>query len=124
MTHVLVDFAFFFCTAKETVCPECFINPILILVYPRKRGWPDLPHSNSNLSNAHSPSRSVQGILLLQTNTLAFHLHLLLPRLLCSSSLPLALHFKLERFSQKMPIIPPQHMPIPSHSIRLCHLNH
>ena len=27
------------------------INPILIRVYPRKRGWPDLPHSNSNLSN-------------------------------------------------------------------------
>ena len=40
--------------------------------------------------------------------------------LLCSSSLPLALHFKL-RFSQNMPIIPPQHIHIPSH--HLCHLN-
>ena len=28
------------------------INPILIRVYPHKWGWPDLPHSNSNLSNA------------------------------------------------------------------------
>ena len=26
------------------------INPILIRVYPHKQGWPDLPHSNSNLS--------------------------------------------------------------------------
>ena len=46
-------------------------HPILIRVYPRKRGWLDLPHSNSNLSNAHSPSRSIQGILLLQTNGIA-----------------------------------------------------
>ena len=55
----------------------------LIQVYPRKRGWPDLLHSNSNLSNSHSPSRSIQGILLLQTNTLALllHLHLRLPPL-------------------------------------------
>ena len=45
------------------------INPILVWVYPRKQGWLDLPHSKSNLSNAHSPSRSIQGILLLQTNT-------------------------------------------------------
>ena len=34
------------------------ISPILIRVYPRKRGWPDQPHSNSNLSNSHSPSNS------------------------------------------------------------------
>ena len=27
-------------------------------------------------------------------------------------------------FSQNMPIIPPQHMPVPSHAICLCHLNH
>ena len=52
------------------------INPILIRVYPRKWGWPGLPHSNSNLSNAHSPSHSIHGILLLQTNTLALLLHL------------------------------------------------
>ena len=90
----------------------------------RKWGWLDLPHSNSNLSNSHSSSRSIQGILLLQTNTLAVLLHLRLPLLLWSSSLPLALHFKLQCFSQNMPTIPPQHMPIPSHSIRLCHLNH
>ena len=39
-------------------------------------GWLDLPHSNSNVFNTHSPSGSIQGILLLQTNTLALLLHL------------------------------------------------
>ena len=100
------------------------INQFLIWVYPRKGGWPDLPHSNSNLSNSHSPCRSIQCILLLQTDTLALLLHLYLPRLLWSSSLPLALHFKLQYFSQNMLIIPPQHIPVSSHSICLCHLNH
>ena len=100
------------------------INPILIWIYPCKRGWSDLPHSNSNLSNSHSLSCSIQGILLLQTNFHALLLHLRLPRLHWSFLLPLTLHFKLQCFSQNMPIIPPQHMLIPSHSIRLCHLNH
>ena len=57
-------------------------HPILIQVYPSKKRWSDLPQSNSNLSNSHSPSRSIQGILLLQTNTLALLLHLCLPLLL------------------------------------------
>ena len=35
-----------------------------------------------------------------------------------------SLHFKLQRFSQTLPFIPPQHMPVPSHSIRLFHLNY
>ena len=35
------------------------INPVLIRVYPRKREQLDLPHSNSNLSNSHSPSHSI-----------------------------------------------------------------
>ena len=35
------------------------INPILMRVYPRKWGWLDLPHFVSNLSNSHSPSRSI-----------------------------------------------------------------
>ena len=83
------------------------INPIFIQVSPRKWGWPDLPNSNSNLSNSHSTSRSVHGILPLQTNTLALLLHLRLPRLPWSSSPPLALHFKLQCFSQNLPIIPP-----------------
>ena len=87
------------------------INPILVQVYPHKWGWLDLPHSNSNLSNSYSPSCSIQGILFLQTNTLALLLHFYLPCLLWSSSLPLALHFKLQHFSQNMPIIPPQQMP-------------
>ena len=34
---------------------------ILIRVYPRKWGWPDLPHYGINLSNSHSPSRSIHG---------------------------------------------------------------
>ena len=76
-------------------------HSVLIRFYPRKWGWPDLSHPNSNLSNSHSPSRSIQGILLLQTNT-CFLLHLHLPRLLWSSSLPLALHFKLQCFSQNI----------------------
>ena len=50
-----------------------------IPVYGRGGGWPDLPHSNSNLSNSYSPSHSIHGILLLQTNTLALLLHLHLP---------------------------------------------
>ena len=55
----------------------------------------------------------------LQTNTLALLLHLRLPHLLWSSLLPLARHFKLQHISQNMPIIPTQHMPVPSHSICL-----
>ena len=69
--------------------------PILIRVCPRKRGWPDSPHSGSNLSNSHSPSRSIHCILLFQTNTPALLLHLHFPCLPRSSSLPLSLHFKL-----------------------------
>ena len=80
------------------------INPILIRVYPRKWGRPDLPHSNSYLSNSHSPSCLIHGIFLLQTNTLALLLHLYLPHLLSSSSLPFALHFKLQCFSKTYPL--------------------
>ena len=47
----------------------------------------DLAHPNSNLSNSHSPSHSIQGILLLQTNTPALLLHLPCPGLLWSSSI-------------------------------------
>ena len=65
-----------------------FSSSNLIQVYPHKWEWPDLPHSNSNLSNSHSPSHSLQGIRF-QTNTLALLLHLHLPHLLCSSSLHL-----------------------------------
>ena len=45
------------------------INPILIRVYPRKRGWSDLPRFGSNFSNSYSASRSIYGILFLHTNT-------------------------------------------------------
>ena len=81
---------------------------------PHKRGWPDLLHSGSNLFNSHSPSRSILCILLHQTNTPALLLHLHFPCLPRSSLLPLALHFKLQCFSQNMPIIPPQHILVPS----------
>ena len=114
------NFEFIVSPASAWIC----INPILILVYPLKWVWPDLPHFASNISNSHSPSHSIHGIHLLQTNTLALFLHLRLPRLLWSSLLPLVLHFKLQCFSQNMPIIPPQHMPVPSHSIHLCHRNY
>ena len=65
---------------------------LLIRVYPCKWWWPDLPHSNSSLSNSHSPCHSIHGILLLQTNTLALLLHLRLSCLPLSSSLPPALY--------------------------------
>ena len=103
---------------------QLLINPILIWVYPRKRGWPDLPHFVSNPANSHSPSRSIHGVLFLQINALTLLLLLCLSCLLWSFSLPFALHFELRCFSQNMPIIPPQHMPVPSHFICLCHLNH
>ena len=66
------------CPRKLFLTP-IIINPILIRVYPRKRAWQDLPHSNSNLSTPYSPSHSIHGILHLQPN--AFHLHMPLSRL-------------------------------------------
>ena len=50
--------------------------------------------------------------LLLSFSTCIFHVWL-----------PLAPHFKLQCFSQMVSIIPPQYMPLPSHSIHLFHLN-
>ena len=47
--------------AKEKLQSEWPIshtNSILIWVYPHKWGWPDLSHSNSNLSNSYSSSPS------------------------------------------------------------------
>ena len=73
-------------------------------------------YPSSNLFNSHSPSRSI-----LQTNALALLLHLRLPRLLWSSWLPLAPHFKLQCFSQNVPIIPPQHMPWINNNINNYH---
>ena len=70
------------------------------------------------------PPRSILCILLLQSNTLTLLLHLQSPCLPRSSLLPLSLHFKLQCLPQNMAIIPPQNMPVPSHSIHLCYLNH
>ena len=47
-------------------------------------------------------------------------LHLLLPGLFRSSSLPLATHFKIQSNPQNTIIIPPQLMSIPSNFIRYC----
>ena len=95
-------------------------HPILIRFYPCKWGWPDIAHPNSNLSNSHSPSRLIQGILLLQTNTLALLLHLCLPCLLWHS------HFLLPFTSNSNTFLKtcPSSLLVPSHSICLCHLNH
>ena len=49
------------------------INPILIRVYPVNRG--DWIYPSGNLSNSHSPSCSIHGVLFLQTNALALLLH-------------------------------------------------
>jgi len=76
-------------------------------------------YPSSNLSNSHSPSRSIHGVLFLQTNALARLLHLRLPRLLWSSWLPLAPYFKLQCFCQNVPIIPPQHKSSLFNTVRL-----
>ena len=117
----------------EVLILELKANFKVIFINHQSNFWPGFIPVNGGgwiyptlkaISVTLSPSRSIQGILLLQTNTLVLLLTLCLSPLLWSSSLPLALHFKLQCFSQNMPIIPPQHMSIPSHSIRLSHLNH
>ena len=94
------------------------INPILIRVY-HVNGFGRI---NSTLT-AISPTPTLQ-LARFMASSFSKSTLLHLPLLLWSSSLPLALHFKFQRFSQNVPIIPPQHMPAPSHSICLCHLNH
>ena len=117
------------------------INPISIRVYPHKRGWSNfnmtpkspfrgvvimkllllLPHSNSNLSNSHSPSRSMafsfsKPTLLLSFSTCVFHVfghpRFLLPVVSNSSTFLITCPSSL------------QQMPVPSHSICFCYLNH
>ena len=92
------------------------INPILIRVYPHKQDWPDLPLLTPTLHLTRFKASSFSKPTLL----LNLHLHSCLPCLLWLSSLPLPLHLKLQHFSQNMPIILPQNMPVPSHSIHLC----
>ena len=62
------------------------------------------------------PSTCLVSGILLQTNLLCLFFHLLLP----SSSLSLATHFKIQSNPQNTIVIPPQHMSIPSNSIRCC----
>ena len=99
------------------------INPILVRVYLHKRGWADLPHSNSNLSDSHSPSCTIR-ILLLQTNTLALLLHLRLPRLLWWSSLPLAFTSNSNAFLKTCPSSLLNTCPYHLTPFRLCHACH
>ena len=62
------------------------INPILIQFYPRKRGWPDLPHSASNLSHSHLAqffaSSFFKPTLLLSFSTCDLHFFLSRPHFL------------------------------------------
>ena len=67
--------------------------------------------SSTCLVSGHPPS-SNQALCLL--------FHLLLPGLPQSSSLSLATHFKIQSNPQNTIVIPPQHMPILSNSIRCC----
>ena len=53
--------------------------PILIWVYPRKQGWPDLSHSGSNLSYSHSPSHSIHFILDLHSTQTYMNNHFVQP---------------------------------------------
>ena len=94
-------------------------HPILIQFYPRKQGWPELPHPNSNLSNSHSPPHSIQGILLLQTNTL--EQSTLLHHNVSSTSSLVVLTCSCS--SPQPPLLFSKHAHHPS-STRLCHLNH
>ena len=50
---------------SPTPSSHCFKPSTQHFILP----WLDLPHSGSNLSNSHSPSHSIQCILLLQPNT-------------------------------------------------------
>ena len=105
-----------------------FTPLILQLLVLRLSTLPDseLPPSNrSSLSSPQVSSRffsppfvSSQGILF-QTNLLCLF-HLLPPNLLRSSSLSLATHFKIQSNSQNTIVVPPQHIFIPSNSIRCC----
>ena len=61
-----------------TITSSFIFIPVLIRFYPCKQGWPDLPHSASNLSHSHSPSHSILCILLLQTNTLTIFYYIIL----------------------------------------------
>ena len=45
------------------------MSPILIRVYPQKRGWLDLSHFGSNPFSSHSQSHLIHSILFLQTNS-------------------------------------------------------
>ena len=90
-------------------------------VFPRVRRWPDAPHSFSNRSHSLSPSRAICSFLHPQPNFLYILLDLFLPCLLRPSSLSWSIHFKHHCLLQNAIIIPPNHMSIPSYSIRFSH---
>ena len=95
-------------------------NPILIWVYPRKQGWPDLPHSKQqslklplsiSLDSWHPPSPNQHSC---SPYPLASYTSSLVVLASSCRSLQTPTPEK-----KNMPIISPQHMLIPCHSIRL-----
>ena len=90
-------------------------------VFPRVRRWPDPPHSLSNRFHSLSPSRTICTLLHSHPNLLQTFFDLSLPVLLWPSLLSLSIHLKHHCLLQNALLIPPNHMSIPSYSIRLCH---
>ena len=83
-------------------CELLSVNPILSGIYAHNWGWSNLPLFNSfiSLDSWHPCSPKQHSCSP--------------PRLLWSPSVSLALHFTLQRFSQNMPIVLPQHIPVQS----------
>ena len=90
-------------------------------VFPGVRRWPDAPHSFSNRSHSLSPSCAICSFLHPQPNLIYILFDLFLPCLLRPSSLSWSIHFKHHCLLQNALIIPPNHMSIPSYSIRFSH---
>ena len=72
--------------AKNGTCSDHH-HPILIRVYPRKRGWPDLPHSLTAISPTQTlhlarfkASSFAKPTLLLSFSTCVFHVFFGRPR--------------------------------------------
>ena len=106
---------------KPSVLPSSSSSSSFNPVFPCVQRWPDAPHSFSNRSHSLSPSRAICSFLHSQPNLLYILFDLSLPCLLRSSSLSWSIHFKHHCLLQNALIIPPNHMSIPSYSIRFSH---
>ena len=114
-------------TSSSSPPSQSINNPILIQVYPHKRGWQDLRISNSNLSNSHSPTRSIQAsslskptLLLSSTCIFLGRLRLLLPFTsnLCPFHMAKPSQSSLPQFNRKVKI--PLHTSLPPHCLTSC----